>query len=367
MNSGNKENSMTEFSIYSDSSFTGDLGDEKTYSFLNMLPMHETGVNPTIMVQAKSALDTSKIIYIDENPNIDDYHGGWINDEIAALISLKLGVRAHAGSNLREYNGHSHPYGSPRAEHNPPPPLLLKRGYVVPSAKKEVSINDLKTINDIYKLSESDFNSLIKAARNFQDSLWICESSPNLAWLLMISAIEVAANCWNSKSGDPIQRLKVAKPQLFNKLNDLNIQGLTEEIANEFSDSMGAAKKFRDFCLCFLPDEPAKRPEYGRIKWNRNTLRDIFNTIYRLRSNALHAGKPFPQPMCSPPDNFFGISEQAVSSPKAKGSFAPKKSTLGATWSYKEAPINLNLFVHMTHSILNKWWDSLYTQNQAGA
>ncbi|WP_187486938.1 hypothetical protein [Duffyella gerundensis] len=349
-----------EFIIYSDSIFTGEAKGDLVYSFLNMTPFERVGVKPTLTVRALSALDTTRLSFIDEKPNTDDFHGGWLSDEIAALVSLKLGVRAHAGSNVREYGRRTPDYGSPKAEKNPPPPLMSKGPFVVPSAKKDIAISQLKLINDIHKLSEKDFNSLIKSARNFQDSLWICESSPNLAWLLMVSALEVAAGNWDSSKGDKIERLKASKPKLFDRLLDLKVEGLVEDIATEFDGTFGATKKFCDFCVNFLPDAPLERPESGKIEWTEKSLLKIFKSVYKLRSLALHAGKPFPQPMCSPPENYFGLAEEAVSPPTSN--FTPLKSSMGASWSHKEAPINLNIFFHMTHSILNKWWESLYSK-----
>jgi len=349
---------ISEFIVYSDSRFTGEVKEDLVYSFLNMLPMDHVGIKPTLTVRALSALDPAKLSFMDEKPNTDDYHGGWFSDEIAALVSLKLGVRAHAGSNVREYSSYTPDYGSPRAEQNPPPPLMSKGSLVVPSAKKNIEITQLKLLNDIYKLSEKDFNSLIKSARNFQDSLWICESSPNLAWLLMVSALEVAAGNWDTDKGDKVERFKASRPELFERLLEHNVSGLIEDIATQFEGTFGATKKFCDFCVNFLPDAPPVRPDSGRIEWTEQNLRKIFRTVYGLRSSALHAGKPFPQPMCSPPDNHFGLAEEAVCPPNPN--FTPLKATMGSSWSYKEAPINLNVFFHMTHSILNKWWESLY-------
>lgn len=349
-----------EFIIYSDSRFTDEVKGDLVYSFLNMIPFDTVGVKPTLTVRALSALNTAKMSFMDEKANTDDFHGGWLSDEIAALVSLKLGVRAHAGSIVREYYNHTPDYGSPRAEQNPPPPLMPKGNLVVPSAKKNIKISQLRLINDIHKLSEKDFNALIKSARNFQDSLWICESSPNLAWLLMVSALEVAAGNWDTSKGDKIEKFKASKPKLFQRLLEHKVDGLIEDIAKEFEGTFGATKKFCDFCVNFLPDAPLIRPKSGEIVWTEENLLKIFKSVYNSRSSALHAGKPFPQPMCSPPDSHFGLAEQAVCPPNSK--FTPLKASLGASWSHKEAPINLNTFFHMTHSILNKWWESLYAK-----
>ncbi|HCA3582007.1 TPA: hypothetical protein MO343_004398 [Salmonella enterica subsp. enterica serovar Ball] len=353
LNEGADKISIIEFIIYSDSRFSNQVLDEGTYSFLNMLPFTIDEVAPSITVRANWAVDINKTIYSGTEPYTTDFHGGWFTDEIAALISLKLGVRAHSGSVTRDYNYYTPEHGLPRAEQNPPPPLLTKKkSLIVPFCKKNIDIAQLTQINNIHRLEESDFNYLIRAARSFQDSLWICESSPNLAWLLMISALETAAQQWDRSKGSNIEKFQQSKPVLFGKLNNDQYKELIPIIADEFSSTFGAGKKFRDFCINFFPSEPEERPELGGIKWTKQNLKNIFIKVYELRSTALHTGQPFPPPMCSIPDKHFGISEQAVTSIAI--------STLGGTWTSKEAPINLNIFFHMTHSILNKWWNSLY-------
>ncbi|NYA45713.1 hypothetical protein HZI31_20675 [Serratia fonticola] len=353
LNEGASLIAIHEFIIYSDSRFTSQVLDEDAYSFLNMLPLSHDDVAPSITIRANWSIDANKTIFSGTEPYTSDFHGGWYTDEIAALISLKLGVRAHSGTVTREYSYYTPEHGLPRAEQSPPPPFSSKnKQLIVPFCKKSIDINELKEINNIHHLNEADFNYLIRAARNFQDSLWICESSPNLAWLLMVSALETAAQQWDRSKGDNIEKFKESKPDLFDMLNSEQYKNLIPIISNEFSSTFGAAKKFRDFCIEFLPDEPRERPKHGRIKWKKQQLKDIFITVYNFRSIALHTGQPFPAPMCSAPDNHFGISEMGVT--------ALASSTLGGTWTPKEAPINLNIFFHMTHSILNKWWGSLY-------
>ncbi|WP_336998438.1 hypothetical protein [Leclercia sp. M50] len=350
---GSPKLSIVEFLIYSDSRFSDQVLTEQGYSFLNMLAFSEDTIAPTLTVRVDWAVDINKTIFSGTEPHTSDFHGGWFTDEIGALISLKLGIRAHAGSISRDFNCHSPTYGQPRSETNPPPPILSNgKSLVVPSCRKRIAISNLDKINTIHNLNEMDFNYLIKAARSFQDSLWICESSPNLSWLLLVSALETAAQQWDQSKITNIQRLKEAKPELMSTLESDAYRDLIPLIAEEFSSTLGAAKKFRDFCVHFLPDEPNDRPEHGKIDWKKKNLRNIFNKIYELRSLALHTGQPFPYPMCCTPDKHFGIAEQAITSLAT--------STLGATWTPKEAPITLNIFVHMAHSILNKWWDNLY-------
>ena len=342
-----------EFVIYSDSTFSAEVVNGKVYSFLNMLPPHDDIVSPSITVRANWFVDIKNTIHSGTSSYTDDFHGGWFTDEIAALVSLKLGVRAHGGSIIRTFDYDNSEFGEPRADLSPCPILTKsRRASIVPGVSKNIAINTLDAINDIGNLNENNFNSLIKAARNFQNSLWICESSPNLAWLMIVSALETAAVQWDTNKQSSIEKFKHSKPELYKILDNQKYRELIPIIANEFSSTFGVSKKFLDFCLAFLPDEPEVRPVVGKINWSKGGLRKIFNTIYSLRSKALHTGQPFPEPMSSPPFQYDGIAESAV--------IGITLSTLGGTWTPKDAPVNLNTFIYMAHSILNKWWDSLY-------
>lgn len=347
-----KKRAIYEFIIYSDSTFSDEVKNGDVYSFLNMLPLTNNIVSPSITVRANWFVDINETIHSGTEAYTNDFHGGWFTDEIAALVSLKLGVRAHAGNVTRTYDYYDSEFGEPRADVTPCPPLIRsKHGAIVPLAQKNIAINSLNIINDIGNLQESEFNYLIKSARNFQNSLWICESSPSLAWLLIVSALETAAQQWDTSQQTPLEKFKNSKPEFYEFLDTEKYREIIPLIASEFSSTFGATKKFLDFCLNFLPEEPILRPKIGKIKWTKGELRKIFNTVYGLRSKALHTGQPFPEPMCSPPVQHDGIAEAAVT--------GLALSTLGGTWTPKDAPINLNTFFYMAHSILNQWWNNL--------
>jgi hypothetical protein len=341
----------TEFSLYSDSQPIGEVNDDSIYCFLNMLPRRTNtpSVASSITVRTRVYSNLNNMILHSPKSHTKDYHGGWYNDEIAALSSLLLGVRFHAGSINRHYDNYSGGFGSIQAESSFPPLLEFKhRVPIIPNAIKDIDVSDLKVLNDLHHLSEKNFNHLIRAARSYQNALWICESSPNMSWLLMVSAIECAASQWAKSSASKEERFKHAKPELYDKLDTDEFRNLIPVIASEFKDSFGATKKFVDFCLYFLPDEPQVRPRTGRIEWTAESLSSILKKIYNYRSKALHGGQPFPEPMCSYPEYWDEYAEQARAC-----------STLGGTWLNEDVPINLNTFNYITHSILNKWWRTL--------
>jgi len=350
----NELRSITEFCLYSDSLPIGEINDDSVYCFLNMLPQinQKTSVSAAITVRTRWHSNINEMIFSGSESYTKDYHGGWYNDEIAALASLFLGVRFHAGSINRTFDYYTGDLGLPQAEKNFPPALVFKHNVpIVPSAIKNIDISTLSLLNNLHMITEKNFNFLIKSARSYQNALWICESSPNMGWLLFVSALECAANQWAKSKSSREDRFKEAKPDLYDQLNKDGYKQLIPIIAKEFSTSFGATKKFLDFCMHFYPDEPEVRPEWGRIDWGHDSLSAMFKKIYDYRSKALHGGQPFPEPMCSHPERRYGNAEVGLS--------ALACSTLGGTWVPEDVPINLNTFHHMVHSILNKWWQSL--------
>ena len=67
------------------------------------------------------------------------YHGGWLVDEIAALLSLCLGIRIKAGGQTRIFEEGKDPKGHPEYHAGYSDPVYVKRiGYqpIIPSATK---------------------------------------------------------------------------------------------------------------------------------------------------------------------------------------------------------------------------------------
>jgi hypothetical protein len=192
----------------------------------------------------------------------------------------------------------------------------------------------------------------------YQDALWLSESELNLSWLMLVSAVESAANAWRSANDSPIDRLEVSHPEFVHYLESTGIPGLSERVAAQFSDSIGTTKKFVDFLTEYCPRPPDKRPaERRQVDWSRDKLRRMFSKIYGCRSQALHAGVPFPAPMCQYAPIKWDPAWEAVS----ETPFANVKSLSiqGGTWLAKDMPMALHIFEYVVRSALNAWWGSL--------
>ncbi len=352
--------SAFEVPLYTDSYITGEL-DSPPYQVLNLVPFKQDNryVVEALMLRVTWYINGERNFDIKTNNSF--YHGGWVQDEISALLSLKLGIRLKAGGVVRDFGGFlsKDPLGSPRGNDNPIHPYCPSVNPVVPSIIKTVNIANALDFKKICQLSEEHYIAVIRSARMYQDALWMVEENTELAWLMIISALEVAANFWDKSNTSPLKKLQDSKPSLYQELYNCGGDELCEFVAGEISSSLGATNKFIKFCLKFLPAPPENRPrEFAQVKWNKTGFRKILNKIYEYRSTALHGGIPFPAPLCRPPRK---IEEGKPLS--EKGSDGLASHSHGASWVSEDLPISANTFFIFAHGVLNNWLDTSFKED----
>ena len=309
------------------------------------------------MPAAKSIPDMSKT---DESL----YHGGELADEVTALASLSLGIRLLNGGITREFGLDNDPYGRPREWARAPRPILQFRNNqpILPSVAGSRSLELLERLETIPRMEPTRYVSLIRACRSHQEALWLAELEPNLAWLLLVSAIETAANDVYGTESSSVERLRNVKPDLAAHLEEIGGREHLQMVADEIAPTLGATKKFIDFVMRFLPEPPRDRPEGSscRLDWTESNLKKVLRKVYQYRSRALHAGIPFPEPMFRPP---FGMK------PGEPGSEVPFVGlgtySTGGTWTPKDVPINLHSFHYITRHVLLSWWEHVLVQKVA--
>jgi len=349
-----------EYLIYTDAWLTGEVTDGVgPYKFFNLGPsLEEPGrVWPTV------ALRLSIHVSFDP-PKMDKtdalrYHGGSMTDEIAALASLKCGVRLRSGGQTRRFEANGDPQGRPVAWSDRRDPELGSfigtRRLRLPTVTGQHSMMPIQEMKSFPSLAPDHAIGLVRSARLYQDALWLSESEPNLSWLMLVSAVETAANLWRSVNDPPLERLKASRGEFVKYLESTAVAGLPERVADEFTDSIGATKKFVDFLLEYAPPAPEKRPsEWGQVDWSNDNLRRAFAKIYVHRSKALHTGIPFPAPMCQPPAKYEAswLAVEERPTPKAV-------SVAGGTWLERDMPMLLHTFEYIARRALNAWWSSL--------
>jgi hypothetical protein len=290
------------------------------------------------------------------------YHGGSPPEEVAALSSLIMGMRLRAGRTTRRFETNSDPRGKPAEIGEQQVPYFQKpRTYKLPfAASGPHSLMDLTKLQTLARVSAAEAIAIVRSARLYQDALWLAEPEPELAWLLLVSALETAAKEWRKGSGDNVARLKCSKPELYKYLEGLGGSSVLSTVADHLVDSLGLTKKFKDFLIAFLPGPPSARPaEWAQFKWEEKELKRAFVTIYRYRSKALHDGRPFPMPMCAP-----GFQEAGWDAP-AERMIGNATSQNAQVWLQKDVPMILHLFEHIARNALLRWWDSCAARNES--
>jgi hypothetical protein len=347
---------VIEFPLFTDAHVTGEAN-VGPYAFLNTVAFHGAGPVRRAVILRYALYDAAErpnISELDES-QADLYHGGSPPEEIAALSSLVLGIRLRAGNVSREFDPQGDPLGRPMELWNEGEPYFrVPNSYRIPfAAKGEHALGELNELHSLTHPSELESIAIVRAARMYQDALWVAESEPSLTWLLLVSALETASNEWRRSACGAVERLREGKPTLYKYLADLEDQSILDRVAKEVAESLGVTKKFVDFVQAFRPDPPSERPPVGfQFDWKEENWKSVLKTIYGYRSKALHDGIPFPAPMCSPPLklpdwNFTAEIPTAL-----------VESQKGGTWVRKDIPIYLHVFEYLARNVLLKWWSS---------
>lgn len=355
-----------EHLLFSDAHITGQIRDGLgPYSFLNSVPtsIGSGSVNAPIILRAVTELASS--LPDMSQPDESLYHGGTMIDELAALASLALGARILAGGISREFGLSDDPLGQPREGWSEPrPPLHFRQIQpVLPAVIGSRSMDALKVLESIPHIAPSRYIQLVRACRSYQQALWAAESDPNMAWLLLVSALETAANDVITTDSTPEEILRVTEPALTEYLEGIGGSDCVHTVAEGIAHTLKATGKFIRFTTRFLPPEPEERPdeEWLQVKWTESALRRILGKVYKYRSRSLHAAIPFPNPMIRPPFR-MGNSAPASEAPLVGKAL----HSHGGTWTKSDAPINLHCFHYIARGALLKWWKcSLVTKSSS--
>lgn len=147
---------IVEYPLYTDARIIGEITEGYgPYKFLNTVPGEDRPglLTPSIILRAEIYLDNDR-------PQMDvtdtsNYHGGWFSDEIAALVSLFLGVRAKAADESRRFDKNCDPLGRPQAFRfrNEPTMSLSDRRLKIPSSVGVHSLEHLSPMKLLPSLS----------------------------------------------------------------------------------------------------------------------------------------------------------------------------------------------------------------------
>lgn len=343
-----------ESALYSDTSFVGEVRDGiGPYTIFNMVHLNapQGQLWPALVLRADWYVEhvfDHRLKKTDDS----DFTGGTLADEIAAVLALATGARLAAGGQTRHFDGRD-PRGKPSDDRYRPPGLPPVRGRaILPSihGTKQLSGDMLVLYR---RLTSRDAVALVRAARAYRDALWIADAHPEMSWLLMVSALEAAAG-HEAGEVEPEVRLREVAPRLAAELDDIST-AVTERAAPYVAQLFKPTGRFIKFMIRFMPDEPARRPPHGAIKWTKSALKEALSTVYDKRSKALHCAIPIPPPMCEPPVEFDGTYSERDSGLAVH--------MTGGTWMADDLPMNLYMFEYLTRGALLRWWQHRASMN----
>lgn len=353
-----EQTGISEFALYSDARFVSELRDLGPFDVINTIAggLEARAGRVTQGLVLRTAFHLPNEMLLDPSNvqrKVTAYHGGWVDDEFAALLSLALGVRCRSGGMTRYYDSARDPLGTPaqfhhRAPYLPPPEF--EQVPVIPGIAREVNLTDARELLESYpRVDPAVVGSLVRAARQFQSALWGADDDPSLSWLQLVSALEAAAATLDDNSASPMSTLQANWPELAAILEEAG-GDVGDRAAALLAPQVRVLAKIRRLLDTYPPPEPRDRPMHGRIDWAE--LPVLIGRVYGWRSKALHEGLPIPAPMCQPPY----IDDNGI---PAENGMGGGFGTADATWRSVDVPMLLHLFASIVGSLLRSWWRDL--------
>ena len=353
-----------EYPIFSDAWLTGEIKQQLgPYQLINTASprqKHEMHLYPAVVLRVDWHLPIDALSPNFSEPDATSYHGGYPEDEVAALLGLCIGARMKAGGATRHFDPEGDPRGRPSVYAHKivqQIPLPRVKSRVLPWTDRPHYVNeaDNPTFGRFHTLTYRNASAIVKAARLHQEALWIAEGAPEMAWVLLVTAIETAAFHWRNVTMSPRDWLENRKPELCAQFVKEKREDLLQLVADQMQ--FGATAQFRGFLEEFCPSAPAERPKDRRHQhpWEKRALKKSFCAIYSRRSNFVHSGIPFPAMMCMSPTRDDTdrarprYSEICLGSGFAVGGGSWK-------WKKKDAPMQLHIFEYIVRGALLEWW-----------
>ena len=273
-----------------------------------------------------------------------NYHGATAAEELAALVSLALGMRLRAGGIIRVFGPESSEAGDPH-EMDPPPylPRPARYGSMLPEISglgRPVDYSRLDLLNAYAGLSAGQARALVRSARSYQEAVWVADSDPRQAWLRLVTAVEAVADL-QPKLGSA-EKLRLVYPEMVEQILACGNPGLVDWFTAKIANREGATAKFLAFLTEFGPPRPRRRPRNPADKQDWSTLDYQLRSIYRARSDDLHNGSPIPRSMCEVPVTL--------------GSIAPEVTDAAPG---EQPRLRLHVFEYIVRNAVLSWWRSV--------
>lgn len=342
-----------EDELHSDISFTGQPAELGPYKLsLVHRQFGDHGVGASLVLEGNSHTLQIPDIVVDNKivpTDTSNYFGGALADEIAALVSLELGVRLRFAG-IRMMSGF---HQNPRTLFAVPPlgrpgaPTTEMLPYVM---TRKPNLNQLALTKTFSNLAEKDERAVVRAATSYASAIWWANQDPGQAWLQFVTALEVASKHRQARKYDPAAIIAQVDPDLWSDLLEVPEPTRTK-LAKKLAGPLRATQTFKTFVASHAPDPPAVRGTWEQLDWD--AMEQHAGIIYKHRSDWLHKGIPLPLPL---------IDTRTETDPEGTPAEVPMGHSVGGRggiWTADEYPMTLSMFEHITRGALLKWWQEL--------
>jgi hypothetical protein len=228
--------SVWETPLHSDVRIFGDIREGLgPYALIHALPADQR--DPVFILRVRSHLDGGLPSL--SKTRLENFTGSSLADEVAALIALELGVRLAAGSATRSLIRDNEWQISGDGARPAFLPRRADGSRVLPNVFGDKNCGP-GLLTSYSALPGSVATSLVRAARSYRDALWVAEVEPELAWLLLVSALEVAAVQQQVHRTAPGALLAEVKPDLVARLEP----DVAAIVAQAFERELAATRRF---------------------------------------------------------------------------------------------------------------------------
>lgn len=246
--------SICEYPLYTDNPRIMGAIESEPISLLNPVIHNHKGVFlPRILLRFFNYINSEEVIDYTTQPTIDSKIKSYESapNELSYLINLRLGIRTKIGSCTREFKlpfTNNSNYGFiPNFNYYPnfEKEVLVSEYPVIPSLFNPVNLSIEAYFKKLISLSEKNLCNVVRVAKLYSSAIFLAERSPKISWILLVSAIEVAAEAKRDGSNN----LALIK-QEFPKLYDLiDLANNSKDIFKELNKAINlkAQQKFIKF------------------------------------------------------------------------------------------------------------------------
>lgn len=275
----------TEYEVIADACIIGELTYEPYYFMLWDFPADQRpGEEIKLCLRISDEAPEKGLKPWMSAPKNAYYHEGGIAEELVALASLFLRRRLKLGSIVRL---------------NDTPTRLSMKHLTSSRTIDDQLIDGKSNLADLAKwlnltegLDSNYHQKFILAVRLYHQALILIEEQPDMAYLNLVSAIEVL--CKNTDIGEV--KLSDLDKTLSTVVGSVKDEGLRNKIEQAIlKRERFHSRRFVSFILNHIEKDfwdNEKRPQHGKI--TSKELPDLLRRIYRQRSRTLHDGEPFP-------------------------------------------------------------------------